>query len=192
MPSDRQKTVTLVLGGARSGKSRYAQELASAFKRVVFIATARRGDAEMRARIARHRRERPASWKTLEISTGLDLALREQGRNADLLIIDCLTLYLANALGRKRGDRRPVHDHLQRVCEAIREIEASAVIVSNEVGCGVVPSYRSGREYRDLLGEFNQQIAQVADRVVLMVAGVPLAVKGSSAGPNITSKKGRR
>ncbi|HXX24318.1 MAG TPA: bifunctional adenosylcobinamide kinase/adenosylcobinamide-phosphate guanylyltransferase [Terriglobia bacterium] len=192
MRTDPQKTVTLVLGGARSGKSRYAQELASAFKRVVFIATARRDDAEMRAKIARHRRERPASWKTLELSTGLDRALREQCRKADLLIIDCLTLYLAKAMERKRGDRRQVHNHIQSLCEAIREAKASVVIVSNEVGCGVVPSYRSGREYRDLLGEFNRQIAQVADRVILMVAGLPLAVKDSSVGPKIAGKKGKR
>ena len=192
MRSDTRKIVTLVLGGARSGKSRYAQELAFAFKRVVFIATARRDDAEMRAKIARHRRERPPSWKTLEISTGLDRALRERCRNADLLIIDCLTLYLASALGRKRGDRRQVHDHIQSICEAIREAQASVVIVSNEVGCGVVPAYRSGREYRDLLGEFNQQIAQVADRVVLMVAGLPLTVKDGSVDSKIGGRKGKR
>ena len=175
-----RKTVTLVLGGARSGKSRYAQELASAFERVVYIATAQRDDAEMRAKIAHHRRDRPSTWKTCEVSTDLDRALREEGPQADLLLIDCLTLYAANIMGRKRGGRSNVRDHIQLLCEAVREAEASVVIVSNEVGCGIVPPYRSGRDYRDYLGEFNQQIAKVADRVVLMVAGLPLTVKGRS------------
>ena len=177
-----KKTVTLVLGGARSGKSRYAQELASPFKRVVYIATARRDDAEMRAKIAHHRRERPSTWRTIEVSTGLDGALREEGPRADLLLIDCLTFYVANIMGRESGGGSKVQDHIQLLCGAIQEVEASVVIVSNEVGSGVVPPYRSGREYRDLLGELNQQIAKVADRVVLMVAGLPLTVKGRSHG----------
>ena len=176
------KTVTLVLGGARSGKSRYAQELASAFERVVYIATASRDDAEMRARIAHHRRERPSVWKTIEVSTGLDRALRESSPQADLLLIDCLTLYTANIMGRKSGGRSKVRGHIQLLCEAVRDVESSVIIVSNEVGCGVVPPYRSGRNYRDLLGELNQQIAKVADRVILMVAGLPLTVKGRSRG----------
>lgn len=182
MPSGPQKTVTLVLGGARSGKSRYAQELASAFQRVIVITTACRDDAEMRAKIARHRRERPSSWKTLEVSTGLERALREQCRGADLLLVDCLTLYLAKTMGRKRGKRGHVCSQIQSLCEAIRESKASVVIVSNEVGSGIVPPYRSGREYRDLLGELNQRVAQVADRVILMVAGLPLTVKDRSKG----------
>ena len=176
MPA-RNKTVTLVLGGARSGKSRYAQELASTFQRVVYIATARRVDAEMRAKIAHHRRERPSTWKTIEVSTGLDRALREEGSQADVLLVDCLTLYMANIMGRKSGGRSKVRDLIQLLCEAVRDVNASVVIVSNEVGCGVVPPYRSGRDYRDFLGELNQQIAKVADRVILMVAGLPLTVK---------------
>ena len=177
-----RKTVTLVLGGARSGKSRYAQDLASAFQRVVYIATARRDDAEMRSKIAQHRRDRPSTWKTVEISTGLDRALQQEGPQADLLLIDCLTLYMANIMGRKIGGSSKVQDHIQLLLEAVRETEASVVIVSNEVGCGVVPPYRSGRDYRDFLGELNQQIAKVADRVILMVAGLPLTVKDRSKG----------
>ena len=177
MPSGPPRTMTLVLGGARSGKSRYAQELASAFHRVVFIATACRHDAEMRAKIAQHRRERPSSWKTIEVCTGLDRALREECQAADLLLVDCLTLYMANIVGRKPGGWRRVRTHIQCLCEAVRDAEPSLIIVSNEVGSGIVPPYRSGREYRDFLGELNQQIAKVADRVVLMVAGLPVIVK---------------
>lgn len=182
MPSARRKTVTLVLGGARSGKSRYAQELASAFERVVYIATAQRDDAEMRAKIAHHRRDRPSTWKTREVPTDLDGAVREEGAQADVLLIDCLTLYIANIMGRKSAGPSKVRDYIRLLCKAVREVEASVVMVSNEVGCGVVPPYRSGRDYRDFLGELNQQIAKVADRVVLMVAGLPLTVKDCSKG----------
>jgi len=182
MQSGPAKTVTLVLGGARSGKSRYAQELAGKFQRVVYIATACRDDAEMRAKIAHHRRQRPSSWKTIEVSTGLDRALREHGPRADLLLVDCLTFYLANIMGRKSGAHRQVRGHIQVLCEAVREAEASLVIVSNEVGSGIVPPFRSGREYRDLLGELNQQIAKLADRVILLVAGLPLTIKDRSMG----------
>ena len=187
-----RKTVTLVLGGARSGKSRYAQELASAFERVVYLATARRDDAEMRAKIAHHRRERPSTWKTVEVSTDLDRALREEGPQADLLLIDCLTFYVANVMGRKSGGRSKVRSHIQLLCEAVREAEASVVIVSNEVGSGVVPPHRSGRDYRDFLGELNQQIAKVADRVILMVAGLPLTVKDRSIECLRDGPEGRR
>ena len=176
------KTVTLVLGGVRSGKSRYAQELASAGRQVAFIATARRSDHEMRSRIAHHRRERPGAWKTLEVPTGLDRALRERCRDADLVLIDCLTYYLANVMGHKRVAQPGIAGHMQDVCAALSEVKASVVIVSNEVGSGVVPSYRSGREYRDLLGEFNQRVAQIADRVILMVAGLPVIIKDRSTG----------
>jgi len=180
MHSGLPKTVTLVLGGARSGKSRYAQELASAFSRVVYIATAHRDDAEMRARIAQHRRERPSAWKTIEVAAGLDRVLREECSGADLLLIDCLTVYVANIMGRKSGGRHQVRSHIQSLCEAVREAQGSVVIVSNEVGSGIVPPYRSGRDYRDLLGELNQQMAKVADRVILMVAGLPLTIKDRS------------
>ena len=192
MPSRLSKTVTLVLGGARSGKSRYAQELASAFERVVFIATARRSDSEMRHKISEHQRQRSASWRTVEAPVSLERTLSEEGPKADLLLVDCLTLYLANLMGRKSGGRGQVRTHIQRLCEAVRTTEASMVIVSNETGSGVVPSYRSGREYRDLLGELNQQVATIADRVILMVAGLPLILKGSTGGRGRTLSKGGR
>jgi adenosylcobinamide kinase/adenosylcobinamide-phosphate guanylyltransferase len=182
MPSRLPKTVTLVLGGARSGKSRYAQELASVSPRVVFIATAQPNDLEMRRRIGEHQRQRPSSWRTVEIPEGLDRALVEQGTTADLLVVDCLTLYLANIMGRKSRGGRDVRTHMQRLCEAVRESQASMVIVSNEVGSGIVPPYRSGREYRDRLGQLNSQIAKLADRVVLMVAGLPVTIKDGATG----------
>ncbi len=173
----RNKSVTLVLGGARSGKSRYAQKLASELKRVAFIATARPTDPEMRRKIARHRSERPASWETLEAPTDLASAIESQGRKADVILVDCLTFYLANVMGSTRGVRAKIEKRLEQVCHAIQTSRSSVIVVSNEVGCGVVPPFRSGRRYRDLLGQLNQQMAEIADRVIFMVAGIPLAVK---------------
>ena len=172
------RTVTLVLGGVRSGKSRYAQSEAARFSGVTFIATARRSDAEMRRKIAAHRRERSSAWRTVEAPAALDAVIRREGQKTELLLVDCLTTYCGGLLSRRRtesGRRR----HLEAIVEAIRSTPASLFIVSNEVGCGVVPAYTSGRLFRDLLGEMNQRVARVADRVVLLVAGLPIAIKGS-------------
>lgn len=174
------KNITLVLGGARSGKSRYAQQLASRFERVTFIATGRPGDAEMRKKISRHRRERPAAWKTVEAPVNLHKTICSESQNADVVLIDCLTLYAANVMGGKKRSRSDPKKHIENICDAIRASKASVVAVSNEVGSGIVPAYRSGRVYRDFLGQMNQKIAQIADKVVLMVAGVPLTVKDST------------
>lgn len=167
----------LVLGGVRSGKSRYAQAEASRFARVTFVATARRSDDEMRRKIAVHRRERPREWNTVEAQTDLDRIIRREGASADLLLVDCLTTYCGGLLSRNRvstAQRR----HLAAVVEAIETTPASVFLVSNEVGSGVVPAFKSGRLYRDLLGEWNQQVARVASRVVLLVAGIPVPIKG--------------
>lgn len=187
-----KKEITLVLGGAQSGKSYYAQQLASDFERVTFIATARRSDSEMRKKIARHRRGRPASWRTIEAPVDLEKAIRWQSQNADVLLIDCLTVYADNVAGT--GKKRKIHakDCIEEICDAIRASEASVIAVSNEVGSGVVPEYRSGRIYRDFLGQMNQKIAQMADRVVLMVAGVPVTVKDSTTRQSQGDKTGTR
>jgi adenosylcobinamide kinase / adenosylcobinamide-phosphate guanylyltransferase len=165
-------------GGVRSGKSRYAQAEAARFTRVTFIAAARRSDAEMRRKIAAHRRERPKEWKTVEASGALDAVIRREGQTAEVLLVDCLTTYCGVLLGRRRTESGRRRD-LESVVVAIRSTPASLFIVSNEVGSGVVPAFKSGRLFRDLLGEMNQQVARVADRVVLLVAGIPVAIKGS-------------
>jgi adenosylcobinamide kinase / adenosylcobinamide-phosphate guanylyltransferase len=170
--------VTLVLGGARSGKSHYAQLLASRYQRVTFVATARPSDAEMRERIARHRRERPRSWKTVEAPLALPETITSESHTADLLLVDCLTLFVANAMRRNQRKPRSARLATEQVCHAIRASTASVIVVSNEVGSGIVPAYRSGRIYQDLLGEMNQEIAKIADKVVLMIAGIPLTLKG--------------
>jgi len=172
------RNVTLVLGGVRSGKSRYAQILASRYQRVTFLATARPSDREMRERIAMHRRDRPASWKTVEAPLDLQKTITAESRKADLLLVDCLTLFVANAMNRNPRKPGSARAATEQVCQAIRSSRASVIVVSNEVGSGIVPAYRSGRIYRDLLGQMNQEIAKIADQVVLMIAGIPLTVKG--------------
>jgi adenosylcobinamide kinase/adenosylcobinamide-phosphate guanylyltransferase len=177
-----KKNITLVLGGARSGKSHYAQQIASHFERVTFIATGRSSDVEMRRKIAQHRRERPRAWKTVEAPFDLHKAIRSESQKADLILIDCLTVYVANVIDARRKSKSSPEKHVEAVCDAIRTSRTSIVVVSNEVGSGVVPPYRSGRIYRDALGQMNQRIAQIADRVVLMFAGLPLTLKDVNAG----------
>ena len=174
------RRVTLVLGGARSGKSRYAQTLASRYRRVTFLATARPSDREMRDRIAAHRRERPASWKTVEAPLDLHKTITSESRKADLLLVDCLTLFVANTMSHERRKASSARFVTEQLCQAIRSSQASVIVVSNEVGNGIVPAYRSGRVYRDLLGQMNQEIAKIADKVVLMIAGIPLTVKDTA------------
>ena len=179
----RKKNVTLVLGGAQSGKSHYAQRLASHFDRVTLIATARRTDAEMRKKIARHRSERPLAWKTIEAARHLEKAIHVASCESDGVVIDCLTLYVANVMSAAKKSKTNPKEHIEAVCGAIRASKADVIVVSNEVGSGVVPPYRSGRIYRDFLGQMNREIAELADNVVLMIAGVPLTLKDQNMSP---------
>ncbi len=173
-------TVTLVLGGVRSGKSRYAQQIAERSGRVTFIATAeRRDDPEMLAKIERHRAERPSHWATVEEPLELGQAIRRGATSSDLILVDCLTLFAANLLEAHGDDEKKLESHVSDLCAVLETVPCSVVVVSNEVGSGVVPEYVSGRRFRDLVGELNQRVANVADTVLFMVAGLPLALKGS-------------
>jgi adenosylcobinamide kinase/adenosylcobinamide-phosphate guanylyltransferase len=174
----RRRTITLVLGGARSGKSRWAQEQAGRFPRVTYLATAQACDSEMREKIARHRSERPSPWRTVEVPTDLTETIRSESAHSDVLLIDCFTLYLANVMRTGRKSDAHNGNRVRDLRDAIHSSPASIIAVSNEVGSGVVPAFRSGRVYRDMLGQLNQEVAAIADTVVLMVAGIPLAVKG--------------
>ena len=177
MQSTRSHTVTLLLGGARSGKSHYAQQLGQQVERVVFVATARAGDDEMRRKIDLHRSSRPQHWQTVEEPLALAETILHHGPGCDLLIIDCLTFFAANVL-EAGSDESGLVDAL---CAALQSPPCSVVLVSNEVGMGVVPEYASGRHFRDLLGEMNQRVAQVASEVLLLVAGLPLVLKRAVA-----------
>jgi adenosylcobinamide kinase / adenosylcobinamide-phosphate guanylyltransferase len=159
------REITLVLGGVRSGKSRYALKLAARAQHVTFLATAeRREDEEMKRKIERHRAERPQHWTTIEEPLKLAVAIESLG-NCDVLLVDCLTLFAGKMLEVFGDD------------SALKVAPCSIVLVSNEVGSGVVPAFEMGRRYRDLLGEINQRVAEIADHVVLMVAGLPLILK---------------
>jgi adenosylcobinamide kinase/adenosylcobinamide-phosphate guanylyltransferase len=178
MQETRQGSVTLVLGGARSGKSRYAQQLAEQSHHVVFVATAMASDEEMRAKIERHRHDRPKEWLTVEEPLNLTKVLAEHEYASEMIVVDCLTIFAANLLEAEGEDSNAIERRVEALCEALRTAQCTVVLVSNEVGSGVVPAYPVGCRYRDLLGEINQRIARVADDVVLMVAGLPLALKG--------------
>jgi adenosylcobinamide kinase/adenosylcobinamide-phosphate guanylyltransferase len=178
MQETRQGSVTLVLGGARSGKSRYAQQLAGQSRHVVFLATAKASDEEMHAKIERHREDRPKEWPTVEEPLDLPKVLAEHEVASEVIVVDCLTIFAANLLEAEGEDSNAIERRVEALCEALRTVRCNVVLVSNEVGSGVVPAYPVGCRYRDLLGEINQKVARVADDVVLMVAGLPLALKG--------------
>jgi adenosylcobinamide kinase / adenosylcobinamide-phosphate guanylyltransferase len=172
----------LVLGGARSGKSRHAQDLARGNRRVALVATAEPLDADMAARIARHRAERAPDWLTVESPRDPVGACRRLAGSVDIAIVDCLPLWVSNRLlaGHDQAAILAGADDLASLC---RDRALSLVLVSNEVGEGVHPSTRDGLEFRDLLGLVNQRVAAAADRVTLMVAGIALPVKSDALAP---------
>lgn len=175
----------LILGGARSGKSSYAQKLALelAGADVLYIATAQAFDEEMRERIAVHRAERPAGWRTLEVPSLINGALADAVGNARVVLLDCMTLLASNALlalseePSAQAAEAAVDAEVTALLMAWHSSHATWIVVSNEVGLGVVPSYPLGRAYRDALGRANQRLAAAANRVLFMVAGLPLTVK---------------
>jgi adenosylcobinamide kinase/adenosylcobinamide-phosphate guanylyltransferase len=173
----------LVLGGARSGKSRYAvEQAAQSGGRVAVLATARALDGDMAARIARHRAERPARWSTLEEPQDIVAACRRAAAAHDLIIVDCATVWVANLMERGDDDTA-VLAAADELAKLQREHLLSLLIVSNEVGEGVHPATELGRRFRDLLGFVNQRLASAADRVTLMVAGLPMTVKDGTPPP---------
>lgn len=173
------KELVLILGGARSGKSSFAHRLAKKVGgNVLFLATAQAGDDEMAERIARHKASRPASWRTVEEPLELASTLQAEAASAEVVIVDCLTLWLSNLLLREGGaSETEVLGQVDRLLDVYQKGTASYAVVSGEVGLGLVPPYPLGRLYRDILGWMNQKIASKADKVFLMVAGIPLELK---------------
>jgi adenosylcobinamide kinase/adenosylcobinamide-phosphate guanylyltransferase len=169
--------LTLVLGGARSGKSRYAESLVAALPPPwTYLATAQAGDAEMSERIAAHRARRGPQWRTVEAPRDLAAPLAAQA--AAPVLVDCLTLWLSNLMLANAD----IDAEVARLEGAIDAPAAPIVIVANEVGSGIVPDNPLGRRFRDWQGILNQRIAARADRVVLVVAGLPLSIKGGLEG----------
>ena len=170
----RVAKLTLVIGGARSGKSRYAESLIATLPPPwLYVATAEPGDAEMAARIAAHRVRRGPDWRTVEAPRQVAAALLTC--EAAPALVDCLTLWLSNLMLAHTD----IDAETARLEEALAAAKAPVVLVANEVGSGIVPEHALGRQFRDLQGVLNQRMAARADRVILMVAGLPLTVKGA-------------
>jgi adenosylcobinamide kinase / adenosylcobinamide-phosphate guanylyltransferase len=170
-----------IVGGARSGKSRFAVSGLPARGRIVFVATGEAHDADMAARIARHQAERSPHWTTLEAPRDLVSRLGEALAGADAAVVDCLTLWVANLVLRGDGDEAILKE-ADALAALVAAPAADLRVVSNEVGLGVHPATAEGLRFRDVLGLVNQRVAAAAHRVVLMVAGLPHLVKDTPPG----------
>lgn len=170
--------VTFILGGCRSGKSRWALKTANATQaeQRLFIATAVPLDAEMKDRVQKHQAERGAEWTTLETPLALPEALAEHGREGRMLLVDCLTLWVSNLL-LKLEDPAAVERRIAALTHAVQNVVCPLILVSNEVGLGLVPESQLGRQFRDLAGLANQSMAACADEVIMTVAGIPVTIK---------------
>ncbi len=192
MAQQQAPRLILILGGARSGKSTFAERLAmQSGKRVAFIATATASDEDMQDRIARHRASRPTAWKTIEEPLDLVGALKEAGNEADVILLDCMTLWLSNWMGQpafadetdgvvlKNSSTESALAITEALLAAVKTLAVgkTVLIVSNEVGLGIVPMHPLSRAYRDTLGWVNQRITRNAERVYLMVAGLAVDIK---------------
>lgn len=168
---------TLILGGARSGKSAYAERLAEGSGRdVVYIATATAGDGEMAARIAHHQQRRPPHWRTIECPRGLAQALRNAAAPGRCLLVDCLTLWASNLLFEE-GEAEWQRERAE-LLDLLPALPGDVLLVSNEVGLGVVPIGAISRRFVDESGRLHQALAALCERVIFVAAGLPLALKG--------------
>ena len=183
----------LIIGGARSGKSHFAQELALKLgKPVLFVATAAALDEEMQHRIEEHQRVRPATWGTLEVTINVGSQISKKIGGAQMVIVDCITLLVNNIFSQYSDQtaeqisvsliEERVTNEISELVECMNRVDASFIIVTNEVGAGLVPANRVGRLYRDLLGKANQMLAQHADEIYLLVAGLPIKIKPAKFG----------
>ncbi len=166
---------TLILGGARSGKSAHGEALATqSGKKVVYIATAGAGDQEMASRIKHHQQRRPKSWRTIEVETRLAQTLFENDRKDTVFIVDCLTLWLSNCLSQNCFETER-----QALLNKLPLLEADTILISNEVGSGIVPLGELSRNFVDESGRLHQQLAKICDRATLVVAGLTLPLKNN-------------
>ena len=169
-----KQQIVLITGGARSGKSKMALQLAAGETPKIFLATAEALDSEMKERIQKHRLERGNEWVTIEEPLEPDRILREN--QTQTIIVDCITLWLSNLLIRST-DERKIDGAVNRFCEALKSRPGTTIVVTNEVGLGIVPDNEMARLFRDLAGNANQKIAGFSSRVILMVSGIPLNLR---------------
>jgi len=178
-PEKSRKRIIFITGGARSGKSRLAEELAGQFLGPkAYLATAQALDEEMAERIRRHRENRPRDWQTLEEPIKVAVCIEEAGPRFDLLLLDCLTLWVSNLM-MAGWEGAKILEEANHLLSACRQARGSLILVGNEVGMGIVPENAQARLFRDLSGFIQQKVAQEADEVYFMVSGLPVKIKGS-------------
>ena len=171
------KETILVIGGCRSGKSSHALHLAEQIPgQKIFIATCMPQDKEMKQRVLRHQQQRSSAWETLEVPFFLPEAIHKDGTEGHVILVDCLTLWINNLI---LDDDKPenIDSHIQKLTQSIEKAECPVILVSNEVGTGIVPENKLARLFRDITGFANQKVAACVDRVIWMVAGIPVKIK---------------
>ncbi len=180
------KTTTLVIGGCKSGKSTHALALAHRVSvdklsesSKIFVATSVPTDPEMQERVVAHKKERGKGWLTIEEPISLFEVIEEYSKKADIILVDCLTLWISNML-YKEYDKKKIFRCLEKLIQALNKAECSVILVSNEVGAGIVPENKLARKFRDIAGVVNQKIAQTVSNVVWIVAGIPVNIKESN------------
>lgn len=173
------KESIIIVGGCRSGKSRHALDLAEQIPgdRRVFIATCVPSDDEMRQRVARHQQERGQRWSTIEVPVHLPEAIVDYSPRGSVILVDCLTLWISNLL-LETDDLEKIIEHVTQLTYSLEKAQCPVIIVSNEVGTGIVPENTLARLFRDAMGFANQQVAACSNRVIWMVAGIPVTIKG--------------
>lgn len=173
------KDIIFIIGGCRSGKSKYALKMAEELSedKKVFIATCVPHDDEMKQRIAQHQKERSHSWNTIEEPVQLPEIIAERGKQANVILVDCLTLWITN-LWLEANSQKKLEDHVSQLVHVLKEAHCPVVLVSNEVGTGIVPENKLARQFRDSMGWVNQAIAGCSNKVIWMVAGIPVTIKG--------------
>ena len=172
------KTTTLVVGGCKSGKSKHALDLADnmAGNRKIFVATSVPADSEMKERVKAHKTERGENWVTIEEPISIASVIKKHSKEADVILIDCLTLWISNLL-YKGYDKEKILEYVQQLVKSVQNAECPIILVSNEVGAGIVPENKLARLFRDIAGITNQAVAVAATNVAWTIAGIPVNIK---------------
>ena len=174
------KKVIFITGGCRSGKSRYALDYANQhFSKKIYLATCEALYEEMAQRIEHHKKMRGPEWHTIEEPVEIVDKIRQYGDKVEVILLDCITLWLSNLLTKGNDDLK-IKDGINRLMEILKQTSTSLIVVSNEVGMGIVPADSLSRQFRDLSGMVNQRIAEMVDTVIFMVSGIPIFLKGEA------------